>query len=132
MTKRLQKAGAWAAILAVLFGTQAHLALMQGVAWGGMLLSYSAESGIEQGIQQTFDGDHPCPLCTLVEDVRQADPGTGDELSIQKSVQRLLAMTSRPESTLQPNNFLRPVDDQRVLHRGSDPEPPTPPPPRHV
>ena len=42
--------------------------LVQSVAWLGMAVTYTAESGSWiQGLSDTFDGNHPCPLCKAVQ-----------------------------------------------------------------
>jgi len=57
--------------------------LLQGVAWVGMAVSYSIEVGsVKEGLEKTFDGEHPCPLCKAVQKGGQeegdpADPLTG-------------------------------------------------------
>lgn len=41
---------------------------LQGVAWLGMAVAYSVESGsVSDGLSKTFDGQHPCALCKAVE-----------------------------------------------------------------
>jgi len=47
--------------------------LLQTVAWGLMLTSYSQESGFGEGLRKTFDGQHPCSLC---ERIAQTRPGS--------------------------------------------------------
>ena len=55
-----------AAALMVSIG--AHWALLQGVAWVGMAVTYSVERGsLMEGLEMTFDGDHPCPMCKAVK-----------------------------------------------------------------
>jgi hypothetical protein len=44
----------------------AHWGVLQGVAWAGMLIRYSQTETIESAWTKTFDGQHPCKLCTLV------------------------------------------------------------------
>ncbi len=52
----------------------AQWAVLQGVAWIGMAVSYSLEEGsVGEGLSKTFDGDHPCPLCQMVEKGTQGD-----------------------------------------------------------
>ena len=43
-------------------------AVIQGIAWTSMLVSYSKSDGIIQAVAKTFDGQHPCPLCEAVEE----------------------------------------------------------------
>lgn len=44
--------------------------LLQTVAWGWMLTSYSQESGFGEGLRKTFDGQHPCSLCERIAQTR--------------------------------------------------------------
>ena len=32
------------------------------------MITYSARSGLQTGLRQTFDGEHPCPLCLTVQE----------------------------------------------------------------
>jgi hypothetical protein len=32
-----------------------------------MVVSYSQQSGLIAGLSQTFDGEHPCPVCKAIE-----------------------------------------------------------------
>lgn len=44
-----------------------HWALLQTVAWTGMLIAYSRDGSFKQAVVKTFDGKHPCPLCKAIE-----------------------------------------------------------------
>lgn len=44
-----------------------HLALLQTLAWGRMLVDYSGDSSLTDAVVKTFDGEHPCSLCKVVE-----------------------------------------------------------------
>ena len=44
-----------------------HWCCLQIAAWSGMLITYSQQSGIVEGVAQTFDGKHPCTLCNAVK-----------------------------------------------------------------
>jgi len=54
-----------------------HWALLQGVAWGGMLSSYQSETGsLRVAIEMTFGGAYPCEICGVVdENLPAADDG---------------------------------------------------------
>jgi hypothetical protein len=39
-----------------------------------MLLSWSQEVSLVQAMKNTFDGEHPCPLCKAVESGQQKAP----------------------------------------------------------
>jgi hypothetical protein len=43
-----------------------HWALLQSVAWVGMVVSYSEHSTFEDAMKMTFDGKHPCCLCKAI------------------------------------------------------------------
>ncbi|MES2705096.1 MAG: hypothetical protein V4726_00695 [Verrucomicrobiota bacterium] len=48
---------------------------LQAVAWAGMLVSRTAEAGVAAAVKTTFDGEHPCSLCTAIkESEKPADP----------------------------------------------------------
>lgn len=44
-----------------------HLALLQTLAWGSMLVKFSNASSLTEAVVKTFDGEHPCSLCKVVE-----------------------------------------------------------------
>lgn len=50
-----------------------HWAFLQTVAWTGMLVRYSRSNGVEQAIQMTFDGQHPCTLCHAIQKGRDSE-----------------------------------------------------------
>ena len=43
-----------------------HWAILQSVAWVGMVINYSQDSSLTVALQKTFDGEHPCKLCKVV------------------------------------------------------------------
>ncbi|HQZ27347.1 MAG: hypothetical protein KA250_12225 [Verrucomicrobiales bacterium] len=45
-----------------------HWFAMQGVAWVTMLVDHSREDSLVVAIGKTFDGQHPCTLCKVVDD----------------------------------------------------------------
>ena len=60
----LRKAGLLGAALAMFAIAGGHWAVLQSVAWAGMLADYTRASGSWlTGVEQTFDGEHPCSLC---------------------------------------------------------------------
>jgi hypothetical protein len=44
-----------------------HYALVQMVGWVNMTVEYSQTAPFSEALAMTFDGDHPCELCKLVE-----------------------------------------------------------------
>ncbi len=57
-------------MLAVVLG--AHWLVLQSVAWVGMIVSYSQDAPLIEAISMTFDGEHPCKLCKVVEEGKQS------------------------------------------------------------
>ena len=57
----------WLSISALVVSLGAPWALLQSVAWVGMLVRYSQETTFRQAVAMTFDGKHPCKLCRLVQ-----------------------------------------------------------------
>lgn len=45
--------------------------VLQVVAWGGMLVSRAPEMGVAAAMETTFDGNHPCPLCTAIRETEK-------------------------------------------------------------
>ncbi len=44
-----------------------HWALLQTVAWTGMIVAYSQTDSFRQAVSKTFDGKHPCPMCKSIQ-----------------------------------------------------------------
>ena len=59
------------AVLCISLGLQ--WAVLQGVAWTGMLISYARDGSLIEAVSKTFDGAHPCPLCKAVENGQKQD-----------------------------------------------------------
>ncbi len=50
-----------------------HWALLQGIAWTGMLVSFVSEGTMIEAVEKTFDGQHGCALCQKVKEGRDSD-----------------------------------------------------------
>jgi hypothetical protein len=71
-------------VLALFLALEGHIIVLQAVAWGGMLAAYSQDSSIEVGIEKTFDGKHPCELCSAIHKVRQTGKKQGQQTVLKK------------------------------------------------
>lgn len=61
-------------LLGILFvSLNGHLALLQTLAWGNMLVSYSQQSSLAEAAKKTFDGEHPCSLCKMVSESKKQE-----------------------------------------------------------
>jgi hypothetical protein len=50
-----------------------HWALLQGIAWTGMFISFASEGTVIEAVGKTFDGQHGCVLCQTVKEGQSAD-----------------------------------------------------------
>ena len=62
----LRRVGHVLLIVALLFATGGHWALLQTVAWTNMLATNLRMCPLEEAITRTFDGQHPCAICKVV------------------------------------------------------------------
>jgi hypothetical protein len=112
-----------------LYLSGAHWVALQTTAWTGMLVSRSIATSVADAIETTFDGQHPCAMCSAIADGRQAEQNSEQSFDLLKKVGDL--------------KFLVLDSDRFVLERGSSPlvwppsafvvltraeTPPTPPP----
>lgn len=76
-------------IAALMLSIGLHWTVLQSAAWVGMIVSYAQDGDVSEAIEKTFDGQHPCALCKLVEQ------GTAKEKQPQKKapVSKKLDMT---------------------------------------
>jgi hypothetical protein len=90
------------ALLALFVVAGGHWAVLQSVAWVGMAVEYSQHAGMAHGLAETFDGDHPCPLCAKVEQGRQQEEKAPALVKVEKKAEASLAAplaVSLPAST---------------------------------
>jgi hypothetical protein len=50
-----------------------HWAVVQSVAWMGMVVSYAQGGSFGDALAKTFDGNHPCPLCKEIAKGKQSE-----------------------------------------------------------
>ena len=101
-----------------------HWALLQSVAWAGMVVNYSQTAPLTEALAKTFDGQHPCQLCKLVNEGKKSE----QKQETQKPVIKFEVFLVSNQVVLFPPGF----DSPQVA--ASDPltvrsqTPPTPPP----
>ena len=113
------------------------LGFLQLMAWAGMAVTYTAESGVAEGLKETFDGEHPCPLCVAIaaaegKESEPGEPGAPLPQSIERLAKQViwLADESMP---LMPEVVEVVVVLPEVLERsGRGGEMPPVPPPRGI
>lgn len=59
--------------IALVLLMQGPAMLVQEVAWVSMLVTYTQERGLQRGVMETFDGEHPCELCHKAVQIHQQE-----------------------------------------------------------
>lgn len=113
--------------MSLILSIGAQWAVLQSIAWAGMIVTYSQEVPIATAIKMTFDGKHRCNLCKVVEKGRNAEKDS--EKAKIKSEGKLIFVAAG-EVSYAPLDLKfelpRPVLDSESLRT----EPPPLPPPR--
>lgn len=60
-------------VLLVCLSLGMHWALLQGIAWTGMLITFAREGAMIEAVEKTFDGQHACALCLKVKEGRESN-----------------------------------------------------------
>ena len=85
--------------------------VLQVSAWSWMLASYSTETSFDQAVRDTFGGDKPCHLCTIVEKAGDAPSDPPAASPDRERELRLMLGLARPLT----------VDRPRPADRGETP-----------
>ena len=82
-------------VLALMVSIGLHTVVIQSVAWAGMVVSYSLEKGsLGQGMADTFDGQHACPLCKLAKQTSEKQADADDKPApVEEGLLKLHLMT---------------------------------------
>lgn len=117
-------------VAALMISIGLHWALMQSAAWVGMAVTYTVKTGsVVQGLSDTFDGEHACPLCHVVEEGTKEPSPKKDSVptKILKDLKLHLAVTSIPTFVFQkPDEPAWIMTSQTGNARTVTPEPPPP------
>lgn len=72
-------------VAALMISIGLHWVVLQSAAWVGMAVAYTVDSGsVIQGISETFDGEHPCPLCQAVSEGVQSSSKNKESVPVKK------------------------------------------------
>jgi len=61
-----------------------HWTVLQAVAWAAMIVSYSQEAPLGEAVVKTFDGQHPCRLCTQIAKGKQSEKKADYKFELRK------------------------------------------------
>ncbi len=64
--------------------TGGQWAMLQSAAWAGMLVNNLRSQSIACAVSQTFDGDHPCPMCKAIETGKKSEKKSDAEIKITR------------------------------------------------
>ncbi len=99
----------WAMIVAMLSITGTHWALLQSVAWTGMLTQNLHSGSLQIAVEKTFDGKHPCSLCKAIAGGKKSEKRAEFSYESQKLVFPPLKTMNFP---IAPSRFLLlPLED---------------------
>lgn len=101
-----------------------HWALLQSVAWVGMLANNARQCSLTEAIEKTFDGQHPCALCKVVQEGKQ-DEKKPTLLKVETKLDLLLAPANSFLAAPRPAAY--PCVEDDALQSWFE-SPPTPPP----
>jgi hypothetical protein len=100
-----------------------HWALLQAVAWTGMIVSYSHNASLAEAVSKTFDGAHPCCLCQTIKQGRAEE----------KQQESIAPATKLPPAILWQAPLFSFTSDQAMISapdQAADPRAEAPPKPR--
>ena len=109
----------------LILGMGAHWAILQSVAWTGMVISYSQHGSLRDAFRNTFDGKHPCSMCKAIKCCRRSEQNNDQEKLLLKF--DLFVLSSRGAALFPP--VLETLRPGVLLAPGwAMDSPPTPPP----
>ena len=104
-------------------------ALLQGIAWTGMFISFVREGAVIEAVQKTFDGQHGCPLCAKVKEGRDSSQNQPQQQSGESAKKIDAVIVEIPCLTAPPaRKFSFAIHRENLVRRNELPETP---PPRH-
>ena len=121
MFKRWSK---WLVVVLLVLATGGHWALLQTVAWVSMTARYAQDSMLKVALAKTFDGQHPCEICKLV----QQGKSTEQKQIILRTDFKLDLFPAQIATLLYPPSGCVPPTSEPDSTRTRAESPPTPPP----
>lgn len=98
-------------VAALMISIGLHWAVLQSAAWAGMIVRYSVQEGsLITGLSQTFDNEHPCPLCCAVRQGTQNEPKCPEK---QADNEKKLVLVLMPAAPLFPHLRPHPLSGKR-------------------
>lgn len=101
-----------------------HWALLQSVAWGQMLYTYSQGDGFVAGAKKTFSGEAPCSMCKKIAEAKKQEEKAPPTFKIDKKTDISLVCFAPlvPWPTSNDRDF-HPFDDKYSVRLEAPPTP---------
>ncbi len=116
-------------VACALYLSGAHWAVLQVTAWTGMLVARTQASGVAEAVTTTFDGAHPCRMCSAITAGQKREQQRSTEYPALKAMQELQivmdAAAALPAPTLTGEEHWTKFSATAPLRADA---PPTPPP----
>ncbi len=102
-----------------------HWAVLQTVAWTGMVIEYSKDSPVAAALIKTFSGRAPCKMCHTIEAGKEKESRLPATVKADKKIDKFLVRSVREIPMPPPAQFAYPpiVDAMVSMRSASPPEP---------
>jgi len=102
-----------------------HWAVLQTVAWTGMVIEYSKTSPITVALAKTFSGKAPCKMCKTIESGKETESRLPATVKADKKLDKFLVRVVRATPLPPETKFSYPpaVDDPVPVRSASPPVP---------
>jgi hypothetical protein len=111
-------------VLALAWTIGLHWALLQSVAWTGMVIAYAQDAGLKEALVRTFDGKHPCPLCKEIAKGKQSEKKS----DFQPEMKKFEFSHATTSFVFSPPQYFWTVRSRDGFGSARSHEPPVPPP----
>jgi hypothetical protein len=109
--------------------------ILQTIAWSRMIVDYSSNDGLVEAIKKTFDGEHPCEMCTQIAEAKQQDKAPdpiSDLLEKQGALKHYILSPTLPVHQVFASVIKTIAPLAPPQRRGLGAEQPVTPPPRQL
>ena len=87
----LRRLGTLLVCLAMFSIAGGHWAVLQSIAWAGMVQDYARDGGFAAAVQKTFSGQYPCAMCKKVAEAQKKEEQKPAILKVDKKAENFLS-----------------------------------------
>lgn len=104
-----------------------HWAVLQSVAWAGMIIEYSKNSTLGAAMTRTFSGKSPCEMCKAIEVGKQKEDRLPASVKAEIKIEKFLVWGRQgtPHPTAKGFSY-GPLSDEPAFARSTSPSKPVP------